>query len=86
VARWYGAKTAYIESGSPWENGYCESFNSKLRDEFLNGEIFYSLKKIRVLAERWRVHYNTVRLHSSLGYRPPAPGGKELGVWRSGNR
>jgi len=68
-----GAKTAYIEPGSPWENGYCESFNSKLRDEFLNGEIFYSIKEIRVLAERWRVHYNTVRPHSSLGYRPPAP-------------
>ena len=63
----------YIEPGSPWENGYCESFNSKLRDEFLNGEIFYSMKELRVLAERWRVHYNTVRPHSSLGYRPPAP-------------
>ena len=68
-----GAKTLYIEPGSPWENGCCESFNSKLRDEFLNGEIFYSLKELRVLAERWRVHYNTVRPHSSLGYRPPAP-------------
>jgi len=68
-----GAKTLYIEPGSPWENGYCESFNSKLRDEFLNGEIFYSMKEIRVLSERWRVHYNTVRPHSSLGYRPPAP-------------
>jgi putative transposase len=63
----------YIEHGSPWENGYCESFYPKLRDEFLNGEIFYSMKEIRVLAERWRVHYNTVRPHSSLGYRPPAP-------------
>ena len=59
--------------GSPWENGYCESFNSKLRDEFLNGEIFYSLKEAQILTERWRVHYNTVRPHSSLGYRPPAP-------------
>ena len=68
-----GAKTAYIEPGSPWENGYCESLNSKLRDEFLNGEIFYSMKEIRVLAERWRIHYNTIRPHSSLGYRPPAP-------------
>jgi transposase InsO family protein len=68
-----GAKTLHIEPGSPWENGYCESFNSKLRDEFLNGEIFYSIKEIRVLAERWRIHYNTVRPHSSLGYRPPAP-------------
>jgi hypothetical protein len=55
------------------ENGYCESFNSKLRDEFLNGEIFYSLKEVQVLAERWRVHYNTIRPQSSLGYRPPAP-------------
>ena len=68
-----GAKTLYIEPGSPWENGYCESFNSKLRDEFLNGEIFYSLKEVQVLAERWRIHYNTVRPHSSLGYKPPAP-------------
>ena len=63
----------YIEPGSPWENGYCESFNSKLRDAFLNGEIFCSMKELRVLAERWRVHYNTIRPHSSLGYRPPAP-------------
>jgi transposase InsO family protein len=70
-----GAKTLYIEPGSPWENGYCESFNSKLRDEFLNGEIFYSMKELRVLAERWRVHYNTIRPHSSLGYRSPAPEG-----------
>src|SRR6267378_3340716 len=68
-----GAKTLYIEPGSPWENGYCESFNSKLRDEFLNGEIFYSLKEVQVLAERWRAHYNTIRPHSSLGYRSPAP-------------
>jgi IS30 family transposase len=68
-----GAQTLYIEPGSPWENGYCESFNSKLRDEFLNGEIFYTMKELRVLAERWRVYYNTVRPHSSLGYRPPAP-------------
>ena len=67
-----GTKTLYIEPGSPWENGYCESFNSKLRDEFLNGGIFYSMQELRVLAERWRVHYNTVRPHSSLGYKPPA--------------
>jgi transposase InsO family protein len=76
LRRWLaatGAQTLYIEPGSPWENGYCESFNSKLRDEFLNGEIFYSMKELRVLAERWRVHYNTVRPHSSLGYKPPAP-------------
>ncbi len=63
----------YIEPGSPWENGYCEIFHSKRRDEFVNGEIFYSMKELRVLAERWRVHYDTVRAHSSLGYRPPAP-------------
>jgi transposase InsO family protein len=68
-----GAKTLYIEPGSPWENGYCESFNGKLRDELLNGEIFYSLKEAQVIIERWRNHYNTVRPHSSLGYRPPAP-------------
>jgi putative transposase len=68
-----GTQPLYIEPGSPWENGYCESFNSKLRDELLNGEIFYSLKEAQVLTERWRVHYNTQRPHSSLGYRPPAP-------------
>ena len=68
-----GAKTAFIEPGSPWENGYCESFNSKLRDELLNGEIFYSLAEARVVIEAWRVHYNTARPHSSPGYRPPAP-------------
>jgi putative transposase len=68
-----GAKTLYIEPGSPWENGYCESFNGKLRDELLNGEIFCSLKEAKVLIEKWRNHYNTIRPHSSLGYRPPAP-------------
>ena len=68
-----GAKTAFIEPGSPWENGSCESFNAKLRDEPLNGEIFYSLAEARVVVEAWRVHCNTVRPHSSLGYRPPAP-------------
>lgn len=68
-----GANTLYIEPGSPWENGYCESFNGKLRDEVLNGEIFYSLKEARILIEQWRQHYNTQRPHSSLGYRPPAP-------------
>src|SRR5258708_28862943 len=68
-----GAKTLYIEPGSPWENGYCESFNSKLRDEFLNGEIFYSLKEVQVLAERWRGHFNTIPPPSSLGYRSSAP-------------
>ena len=65
--------TLYIESGSPWENGYVESFNGKLRDELLNGEIFYTLTEARVLVERWRNEYNTKRPHSSLGYRPPAP-------------
>ena len=66
-------KTLYIEPGSPWENGYNESFNGKLRDELLNGEIFYSLKEAQVLIECWRHHYNTLRPHSALGYRPPAP-------------
>ncbi len=65
-----GVKTLYIEPGSPWENGYNESFNGKLRDEMLNGEIFYSLREAQVLIERWRHHYNTVRPHSALGYRP----------------
>ncbi|MGC1222050.1 MAG: IS3 family transposase [Candidatus Sulfotelmatobacter sp.] len=68
-----GTKTLYIEPGSPWENGYCESFNGKLRDEFLNGEIFYSLKEAQILTERWRMEYNTERPHSALGYKPPAP-------------
>ena len=68
-----GAHTAYIEPGSPWENGYCESFNSKLRDELLNGEIFYSLEEAKVIIEGWRKHYNTLRPHSSLGYKPTAP-------------
>ncbi len=68
-----GAKTLYIAPGSPWENGYCECFNGKLRDELLNGEIFYSLKEAKVVIAQWRKHYNTVRPHSSLGYRPPAP-------------
>ena len=68
-----GVGTLYIEPGSPWENGYCESFNGKLRDECLNGEIFYSLKEAQVVIEKWRMDYNTRRPHSSLGYRPPAP-------------
>ena len=59
-----GAKTAYIETGSPWENGYVESFNGKLRDELLNGEIFYSLREAQILIENWRRHYNTIRPHS----------------------
>ena len=68
-----GATTAYIEPGSPWENGYCESFNARLRDELLNGEMFYSLKEAQIVIEECRKHYNTVRPHSALGYRPPAP-------------
>jgi putative transposase len=68
-----GAKTLFIEPGSPWENGYCESFNGKLRDELLNGEIFYSLKEAQIVIEQWRKHYNTVRPHSALNYRSPAP-------------
>ena len=68
-----GAKTAYIEPGSPWENGYCESFNGRFRDELLNGEIFYSLREAQIIIEEWRKHYNTKRPHSALGYRPPAP-------------
>jgi putative transposase len=87
-----GAKTAYLEPGSPlgdlliavpagtdrqlrwrWENGYCESFNGKLRDELLDGEVFYSLAEAKVVIEGWRQHYNTSRPHSALGYRPPAP-------------
>ena len=67
-------KPLFIEPGSPWENGYIESFNGKMRDELLSGEIFYSLKEAQVLIEMWRKHYNTVRPHSSLGYRPPVPG------------
>ena len=73
-----GAKTAFIEPGSPWENGYCESFNSKLRDELLDGEIFYSLAEAKIIIEAWRRYYNTERPHSSLGYKPPAP---EAIIW-----
>ena len=68
-----GAKAAFIEPGSPWENGYCESFNARFRDELLNGEIFYSLKEAQIIIEQWRKHYNTIRPHSALGYRPPTP-------------
>ncbi len=76
VQKWIaavGAKTAYITPGSPWENGYIESFNARLRDELLNGEIFYSLREAQILIESWRRHYNGVRPHASLGDRPPAP-------------
>ncbi|MDP7358798.1 MAG: IS3 family transposase [Pseudomonadales bacterium] len=68
-----GVKTLFIAPGSPWENGYNESFNGKLRDELLNREIFYTLKEVQILTERWRREYNTIRPHSSLGYRPPVP-------------
>ena len=68
-----GADTAFIEPGSPWENGYCESFNARLRDELLNGEIFYSIKEAQIVIEQWRQHYNTIRPHDALGWRPPAP-------------
>jgi hypothetical protein len=68
-----GAKTAYIAPGSPWENGYVESFNARLRDELLNGEIFYSLREAQVMIESWWRHCNTVRPHASLRFRPPAP-------------
>lgn len=68
-----GVKTLYIEPGSPWENGYIESFNGKLADELLEREVFDTLHEAKVLIERWRVQYNTIRPHSALGYRPPAP-------------
>jgi transposase InsO family protein len=76
VQKWItavGAKTAYITPGSPWENGFIESFNARLRDELLDGEIFYSLAEAKIIIESWRRHYNTVRPHGSLGYKPPAP-------------
>lgn len=76
VREWLSAakvKTLFIEPGSPWENGYNESFNGKLRDELLNGEIFYTLLEAQIMIENWRMHYNTIRPHSSLNYRPPAP-------------
>jgi len=68
-----GAKTAYISPGSPWENGFIESFNARLRDELLDGEIFYTLREAEIVIESWRRHYNTVRPHASIGYRAPAP-------------
>jgi len=68
-----GVKTLFIEPGSPWENGYIESFNGKLRDELLNREVFTTLIEAKVLIEKWRQEYNTVRPHSALRYRPPAP-------------
>ena len=68
-----GTKTAYIMPGSPWENGYCKSFNGKLRNELLDGEIFYTLREAQVIIEQWRWHYNTIRPHSYLEYKPPVP-------------
>jgi transposase InsO family protein len=68
-----GARTAYIAPGGPWENGYVESFNARLCDELLDGEIFYSLAEAQIIIESWRRHYNCVRPHASLGFRPPAP-------------
>ena len=76
VQKWItavGARTAYIAPGSPWENGFIESFNARLRDELLDGEIFYSLAEAKIVIESWRRHYNTVRPHGSLGNKPPAP-------------
>jgi len=68
-----GVKTLFIEPGSPWENGYIESFNGKLRDELLNREIFYTLAEAKILSDQWRKEYNQIRPHSALHYRPPAP-------------
>jgi len=68
-----GVRTLFIAPGSPWENGYNESFNGKLKDELINREIFYTLREVQILVEQWRREYNTIRPHSSLGYRPPAP-------------
>jgi putative transposase len=68
-----GVGSLFIEPGSPWENGYCESFNGKLRDELLDREVFHGLREAQVLTEAWRRHHDTVRPHSALGYRPPAP-------------
>lgn len=71
---WLACSCIRLAPGSPWENGYVESFNARRRDELLNGEIFYSLKEAQIIIEGWRQHYNTVRPHASLAYRPPAPG------------
>jgi putative transposase len=76
VRKWLarlGVKTLFIEPGSPWENGYIESFNGKLRDELLNRKIFTTLEEVKILIKQWRREYNKVRLHSSLGYQPPGP-------------
>jgi transposase InsO family protein len=84
VRRWLrrvGVRTLFIEPGSPWENGYCESFNGKLKDELIDREIFCSLREAEVLVEQWRREYNTVRPHSALGYRPPAPKAVRASSW-----
>ena len=76
VQGWFaavGAQTAYITLGGPWENGYIESFNARLRDELIDGEIFFSLEEVRIVIESWRRHYNAVRPHGALRYRAPAP-------------
>jgi len=76
LREWLGklkVQTAYIHPGSPWENGYNESFNGRLRDELLNLELFYTLKEAQIIIEQWRIHYNHIRPHSSLGYKPPQP-------------
>ena len=81
VRKWLnqmGVKTLFIEPGSPWENGYIESFNGKMRDELLNGEIFTTLVEAKVLINQWRKEYNQVRPHSAKGYKPPAPEAKML--------
>jgi len=83
LRRWLGkvgTKTLYIEPGSPWEDGYCESFNGKLRNELLDGEIFYTLREAPVVIEQRRQHSNRVRPHSALGYRPPAPEARGLAL------
>jgi transposase InsO family protein len=80
VAR-VGVQTLYIQPGSPWENGYNESFNGRLRDEFSNGEIFYPLGEATILVEQWRRMYNTVRPHSACGGLPPAPQTVKPSTW-----
>jgi Transposase and inactivated derivatives len=80
-----GVTTLYIEPGSPWENSYIESFNVRLRDELLNGEIFYSLDEVRCVTGWWREHYSWIRPHSSLGYRPPAPETIKMPAWTRGS-
>ena len=84
MRRWLGrvgVETLFIEPGSPWENGYNESFNGKLRDELLNGAIFYTLAEAVILGEQWRRLYNTVRPHSACGGFPPAPGAIKPSPW-----